>query len=299
MDEHSGLASAEYGFDLPDKLRTVVDSYQLAREAYWRSRLKGEDWTPSRQLLKDADAIAKLIHDRARSLQNVGTATDVNQVHSLYIAACERLNREYSDLDEQLREAGLSRAQRDELLSSLTRPNSSGPRQDHPFQVVRESLWIAEAWDAVESIVERAERCIQLERLVRDTLGTRRAPGPCLRYLSLVSRCFVNGLDTECVAMCRAALETALKDAVTDEHRARAQRHRDDPTLSDLICAAFHPSNQLLNGQHALQKAAEQVKLRGNKAVHGYPGIANDVLETIEMLLTLVDALAGLSDSQG
>lgn len=228
----------------------------------------------------------------------MGTAADVNQIHSLYNAACERLNMEYSTLDEKLREAGLSRARRDELLSSLTRPDSSGPRQNHPFQVVRESLWIADAWHVVETIEERAERCIQLERLVRDTLGKRRAPGPCLQYLSLVSRCFVNGLDTECVAMCRAALETALKDAVTDEHRARAQRHRDDPTLSDLIWAAFHPSNQLLSGQHELQKAAEQVKLRGDKAVHGDPDIAKELLETIEMLLTLVDALAGLRDSQ-
>lgn len=239
-----------------------------------------------------------LIHDRARSLQSVGTAADVNQIQSLYDAACERLNVEYSALDEKLRKAGLPRSQRDALLESLTRPESSGPRQNHPFQVVRESLWIADAWNVVQSIEGRAERCIQLERLVRDTLGKRRAPGPCLRYISLVSRCFINGLDTECVAMCRAALETALKDAVTDEHRARAQRHRDDPTLSDLICAAFHPSNRLLNGQHALQKAAEQVKLRGDKAVHGDPDIAKEVLETIEMMLTLVDALAGLSDSR-
>lgn len=34
MNQHRDFASAEYDFDLPIKLATVVDSYQQAREAF-------------------------------------------------------------------------------------------------------------------------------------------------------------------------------------------------------------------------------------------------------------------------
>jgi hypothetical protein len=288
-----GLDTVEYDFDLPNKLEGTLWAYRDAREAYWKGRvesLDSEGWSATTDLIRDADEIARLICGRAQSLQNAGSASDVNQIHQLYEAACERYRQDYVVLQQQLLDAGLSRRQVDELIRSITEPEKSGPRQADPFQLVREALWIEDAFDVVPTIPERAERRLRLERLVRDVLGKKRAPAACLRYLSLVSRCYIYGLDCECVAMCRAAMEQAFKERVTEAHLRLAGRMKDQPTLSDRIQAAVHVANRLIPPE--LQQPADDVRLRGDKAVHYQTDVVDDVLGTIESLLVVVDGLA-------
>lgn len=291
--------SSNYNFDLLTQLETTIDLYQQSRESYWQARFEGEDWSPLKQLLMDADELARLIRERGEALRNIGSPADTSAIYKLYVQAEERLGIDWTTLQDRIREI-FPKPQAEELISDLRVELADGsPEDPSPMRLVWERLCIDDAWTSVSSIPERAKRTLALETLVRDLLGRDAPPVPCRRYLSLVSRCFVFGFDSECIVMCRSAMEVALRDIVTEQHCRRAGRNRDDPTLDDLIFAAFSPANSLLAGMPDLYSAAQEVKERGNKAVHGDPDAVRDVFGTIRSALRIIDALVTQSRKAG
>lgn len=97
-------------------------------------------------------------------------------------------------------------------------------------------------------------------------------------YLKRLGRCYVAGFFPEVVILCRAVLDTALRDVLGDMESDRLN-------MADRIKAA---------GRHGLLSpealsAADAIRHRGNHAVHeepADPGITNDTLEKTVLVLS-------------
>ena len=289
----------EYQVALWVQLNTVINLYKLDREAYWTARLEGEEWSPLKQLRQDADDIAAAIRKRALALRNVVDSSELNAIYTAYRHAKEEAQTRWAEYRSRLRES-LSKEQADKLLRQLESilPTEPDPEEevDTPLRLIWERLCIDDAWDVVDTIPERVRRTLELERLIDDVLGQSHPPEACIGFLSLISRCYIYGFDTECVVMCRSAIDTAFRERVTDEHCQKAHRQRLYLTLSDRIQAAFDPVNNLLVGKPDLYRAAQEVQDRGDKAVHYDPYATKDVLGTIDRALRVVKALSELRD---
>jgi len=309
MENETSDRKGYYEFDLIIKLQTTIDEYEQDREKYWRERLNAEEWTALNQARGDADEIAKLIRDRADGLRNIGSVSELNYIYRVYH---EKIDEKIQSLAEaknnpHLQDAISRGLVPKDFLEGMWKSHVIGPTlgfglegEDDPVSLICERLCINDAWDVVGSMRDRIERIFQLERLIYEELGTGEPPETSVRFLSLISRNYIYGFDTECVVMCRSAIDTAFKQAVTDEHCERAGRKsgKHGFHLADRICAAFHPENRLLDGRSDLYKSAQEVQERGNKAVHYDPDATKDVLGTIRGALRVINTLSEIKESE-
>lgn len=128
------------------------------------------------------------------------------------------------------------------------------------------------------------ERCLTLGQWALDDPPEKKAV---LSYLERLSRCYILGLDSECVILCRAVLENALKHAYQSEAVVRPADDRGNYRLAKDIDAAkffgwFDESDR---------GAAHKVRIRGNRAVHNDPYTTQEVQETVKLTLDLVQKL--------
>jgi hypothetical protein len=298
MSDESPERTDFYEYDLLVQMDTAIGLYEQDRKSYWDARSDEEEWSPLKQLRDEADEIAKLMRKRACALQDVGDQSEVNAIYRVYH---ERMNeaRALYDKYEQLLRSQHTKAECDEILRGVGEalvPDAEYSEDDDPLRLVWESLCIADAWEVVEGSHDRVRRLMQLERLVYEELAGSEMSGTSIRFLSLVSRNYVYGFSTECIAMCRSSLDMALRETITDEHCERAQikRPKHGYSMASRILAAFHKENKLLEGKSGLHQAAQQVQERGNKAVHYEPNWDSDVLGTIRSTLRVISALSEL-----
>jgi len=294
--------AGEYNFDLWIKLETTIDMYEQDRTEYWDKRLESEEWTPLKQLRQDSDEIAKLIRKRALALQDIGQPTELNAIYQSIEHAKERLVSRLTQGDTAALPEGALNAilQRGlfKFLSSESQHTDDGQGDnisDAPMKLIWERLWIDDAWDVVLGIRQRSFRIWELERLVERLFSALQPPEPCARFLSLISRCYVFGFTPECVAMCRAGMEQAFRDRITEEHCQQAGQSRD--TLAGMIETAFHKSLGLIPWDPKLYQAAQAVRDRGKKVLHYDPDATKDALGTIEAALKVIGALSKIDPS--
>lgn len=295
----------EYEFNLCTLLQGCVDTYEQAREKYWQSRLDAEEWSQLNQDRRDADEIAKLIRNRAYALRNVGSQSELNDIYRVYH---EKIDEKVQSLAEckdnpQVKDAILNgilpKNIFDDLWKSIIDPGMPLDNEEDPVSLIWERICIDDAWYMAASMDDRIPRIFELERLIYEELGTEEPPEPSVRFLSLISRNYIYGFDTECVVMCRSAIDTAFRETISDEHCKRAGRRRGKHGfhLADRICAAFHQGNHLLEGRSDLYKSAQEVQERGNKVVHYDPDATKDVLGTIRSSLRVINALSEFEES--
>lgn len=128
------------------------------------------------------------------------------------------------------------------------------------------------------------ERCLTLGQWALYDPPEKKAV---LNYLKRLSRCYILGLDSECVILCRAVLENALKHAYQSEAVLRPADDRGNYRLETDIDAAklfgwFDESDR---------RAAHKVRIRGNRAVHNDPYTTQEAQETVKMTVDLVQKL--------
>jgi hypothetical protein len=156
---------------------------------------------------------------------------------------------------------------------------------DHEYFAdnVLEGLQIAVAYEYSTETAEKAKRCATLARLV-----IRGSPRDAvLRFLGRVSRCYILGLNPECLVMCRATLENAVKErfdkariplpatpAGKSAMAARIEDARHRAWLSDIAAA----------DAWALWK-------RGSKIAHDDPALVADPLPSIEAAMRILAEL--------
>jgi hypothetical protein len=146
----------------------------------------------------------------------------------------------------------------------------------------------------LEQIPEHADRAVELlEFLTSSPSDLARA------YLARVSLCYLRGMSTEGVIMCRAVLEAAIKKrhdelGVTEaDIRENVPRCGKDVTLIHHLMYAKNTSKLLptddrdQRGQSSYDTAIE-VKENGDNAVHTAPGLS-DLKETLAMLVRVLD----------
>lgn len=127
-------------------------------------------------------------------------------------------------------------------------------------------------------------RCLEL---TADVLKDR-PPQQVLEFVRRLSRCYIAGFLPECVILCRAILETAVRERFA---RARRRPPSAPPGKSEMKARL---SAARANGWLSASTfdAAWIVWTRGNKAIHEGPHITHDVRGTVRLTMA---ALADLS----
>lgn len=150
-------------------------------------------------------------------------------------------------------------------------PQSKGS----PLKLVWERFIIDMSHEAIEKIEEGASRIFKLYRLVLRSTPSKSTQ----QFLARLSRCFIWGFEPECVILCRAVIDTAFKDNVTQEicEKHFGKRKKGYFELIDRIVAA-HKEGII---DDPIKDKAETVRVRGNIAAHRQPNVTKDVWGTI------------------
>lgn len=152
---------------------------------------------------------------------------------------------------------------------------------------VKEHLEASLAWDGIAKVEEGAFRLLSLLNVLR-SIENLTLSRPVTDFLKLVTRSYIWGFDTECVILCRSAMEMAIHDNVTDEMcESLLGSQRGYYTLID--CIAVAKQECLINGDIA--KIADKIRLRGNKTLHGDPTATKDILGTIKDTVLIIGAV--------
>lgn len=132
--------------------------------------------------------------------------------------------------------------------------------------------------DDLRARYDRAEIVAQL-------LILHPVPAHVAAYLRTVYRTFIQGFMPETVVMCRALLERSTARAFCLLTGSEAAS--DNASLASQI-TALREGGWL---SPDLYRDATDVRLRGNKAVHGDPSVVKDSLGTVQAVLRVVSAL--------
>lgn len=144
--------------------------------------------------------------------------------------------------------------------------------------IPRDGLELEAARQAIRSLPEVVSRS---QEVVWQALNEQ-PPPRVSAYMRRLGRCYVAGFDAEVVILCRAVLDSALMDQVDDTPSApRSMYERIN---------ALRTAGVLSDAQ---AKIANEIRHRGNRAVHEEPAgerIASDTLsKTMALLMQLFE----------
>jgi hypothetical protein len=145
--------------------------------------------------------------------------------------------------------------------------------------IVKDSVGLMLARDALDQLTGAGERCLRLLALVQGRGVSPRAS----EFIKHATRLYVWGFDVECIIMCRSVLEAALVARLDDI----LELDEPPPPLDELIRLAGE--HDLLNGLQKVQGEkgwrakrgtplwqAQRVKWLGNHAIHEGPKFRGD-----------------------
>jgi hypothetical protein len=272
-------------FDLDLQLATCLQEFEGDRQEYWRERSEGGDWGLEDRLFGHAEGVASLLMKDAEALVTAATRT-----------APETFS------DERLAFLKEVEAHRKELLALIekgfgTKPIPNGVRQWASSQalsgrpedgslmkLVWERLCISLASDLVEGrLVRGANRMLQLIEVVVEAEPS----DVTLRFLRRVSRCYVLGLDAECAILCRGALDTAFRSAVSDRDLDRLGVRPGAGYGYTLAQRMKGAADTGLLGPQA-REAARRINKAATEVSHEDPDLVPDLLPLIQDTLLVV-----------
>jgi hypothetical protein len=161
------------------------------------------------------------------------------------------------------------------LITSITRKY----RKDH-LEDSLDSYYVRKVLRDAPKLVQRT---LQLE-----TMATQEIPQTNgAFYLREATRCYIQGFWAACVALSRAAVEQALKEAVAKAVGATAS----DSKLSTLVVSA----RRLRLADPAVLSLADEVRIAGNRTVHNK---ASDQPEAWDTLVRVRAVLLALYEGQ-
>lgn len=163
----------------------------------------------------------------------------------------------------------------------------SGPGIVHT--VIRDRLEIEFAFEFCTDVEGRAQRSLELLELVLSHAPSHNVQ----RYLRHLTRCYIDGAYPECVMLCRAVLENAVRDRFEQSNIPTPATASGHSSMSSRL--VFAQKARWLTPNQA--RDANTIWLRGNKAIHDDPEATTDILGTIRMTISVLQAL--LSPSPG
>jgi hypothetical protein len=264
-----------YEYDLFINLEITVDLYEQDRQEHWESR-ESETLGNVAARFDQAESFAKAV------LKNYETLIPVkerNEEVSLFRNEFQRIIEIEEELNKNwvaIAESNLTPDEKKAAILKILKKYPEEPDSEtSPLRLIWERFVIDMSWEAIEKIREGALRIFKLYKLVLDSVPSEATQ----KFLSRLTRCYVWGFDPECLIICRAVLDTAFRDRVTDticeKHINRNNRY--EFTISNRIEAAYKA--EIIDKE--TKKKAFNVKTRGDKAVHYQPDIAEDAWETV------------------
>ena len=266
-DEERG----QYTWELTIVLEGIVEEYAKDRAAYFREGA-GKGKPELKWLLDSAEAFAEALLKATGDL----VSDDKGEVNSAVFMDDYQASKEET-LEKALTKVRRHGASPEQLAMAeeiFRKLNLVDLEKDSPARLVWEHLCIRLAEHSVDGIGSRAHKLLDLWGLV---ISAKPCPAS-QQFLRRVSRCYVAGFDTECIILCRGVLDTTFRELSLEAG-----------TLKKRIDAAAEANT--ISAQ--AEKAANDVRVRGNKAIHDEPDLQVHALEVIRDTLTVVEAIAG------
>ena len=99
-----------------------------------------------------------------------------------------------------------------------------------------------------------------------------------LNYLKRVFRCYIWGLKPECIILCRSVVEVAIDEKISNRMCAKfCNRNKPNYTLADKLKTI--EKSGLFDKEFV--QTLNEIRLRGNKCVHGDMDVVKDVKGTV------------------
>ena len=128
----------------------------------------------------------------------------------------------------------------------------------------------------MSDLEDKAQRVVDLLAVLLEDQPSGRAAA----YLQRVARCYIEGLDPECLVMCRAVLDSVFEEAVSTadvKGILPSERIKGSVQLAHRIEAA----ERLGRINKSVAQLAKTIKDAGNDAIHSIPVAAITPLEAI------------------
>lgn len=275
-----------YDYDLWVKLDTVIDLYEQSRDEYWNSTLSQEDLVSANTIYHQTERFASAILVGAETLVSLDqTEADLRDLER----ELERVTRfpgYFSACVKRIWQSDKTPKEKMELISDIAEERPPDPDDEaSPLKLVWERLSINLSWEALERIKKGTRRALDVYLLT-----LRERPSQAVQqFLARLGRCYIWGFEPECVMLCRSVIDNAFIEAVDD---AMCERHprkngRAGFTLADRIRVAFEET--IIDSR--TRDIADQIRLRGNHAVHNQPDVTKDVLGTMRDTLRVLQSL--------
>lgn len=281
MKDEKGFSA--YQFDLDIQIETMIQTYEEDRERFWQ-QTNDHEIAVAKVAFSQAETIAEaLLKSSDNLLPDTKLPHSLSEIGAAGNTFLENVATYRTEFLKVCHDHGLSPPPADILyhIEMVGRP------LDSPLKLVWERLCIKLAWDGVGSIREGALRTLKLWGLLVDLQPS----GSTLSFLQRVGRCFIWGFDPECIIVCRGAIDTAFRDAVSDDvcMSIYPDRKAGDKEfgLANRIVAAY--KTKLID--KPTKKLAFEVKNRGDKAVHHDPYATKDVTRTIKDTIIVLKKL--------
>lgn len=166
------------------------------------------------------------------------------------------------------------------------------------FELLEEHVCITFGWEAMGMLDSARERFVNLLMLLRNRQPSTRAKD----FLQRVARCYLFGFDAECVVMCRAVLDREFDDKIIDDDQVsewwefykttpEGEKYKGKRPPYGKLWAKIQAAEYAGMIKETDRKAANEVRNRGNDAVHKKPD-EGDAMETVRQTLQVLDALA-------
>jgi hypothetical protein len=277
-------------YDLDHQLATCIEEYAEDRFAHWERQSDGADWGLQKRLYGHAEEIARLLLEETASLvrspesDGLDSAAFIDERRRFFRAIAEQRQ----DIADLLR-SKLGTGSLPPVLRAYVEQVGADVRPDDDtlLKLVWERLIIILATDFNGSrLVRGANRLLQLLEIVIEAHPSEAT----LKFLKRISRCFVFGLDTESVILCRGAIDTAFTHAVHDSMMRELGMEpgaRYGYTLAQRIKAARERG--LIDESDS--RAAARVNGTATDAAHKDPELAANVFAVVRDALRIVRRL--------
>jgi hypothetical protein len=279
-----------YTFELTDQLATAIQNYEDDREEYWKSKKVGMDWDTQKGIIAHADKLANLLlEDSKKLISQESYPSKATTFQEELMAYHKKIHDEISAFKKILKQKFQGRKPPNTIMQWLNKLVLDGeiPEEDSLLKLVWERIFIDLArYTVEEKLIIGTNRLLQLVEVIVKV----EPPESTLRFLRRISRCFIWGFDSECIILCRGAIDTAFAETINDEmcDKNNLKRANYGHTLANRIKAAY------IEGiiDERIKDVAYRVNTPATEAAHKNPDAITDVLKIIKDTLLVIEHLA-------
>lgn len=158
------------------------------------------------------------------------------------------------------------------------------------FKYVEEHLAIHLAKSVINKINKAAERwaCLEMSLGIMEECKMNKN---IVDFLTRVTRSYVWGFDTECIILCRSAMDKAIKDKVTYEMYENFEKRFGKQKEGYVLFTRIKVAQQEGLIDEEIAKIAHAIRLRGNEVLHDDPKLTETVFKTIRDTIRVISIM--------